>query len=85
MIELVIEPRRKDLGGFEVSRVLPFAKRHMVGPFIFFDHMGPANLPPEFHAASMCGPTPISGFPPSPICSMARSCIATVWDRNRPL
>jgi redox-sensitive bicupin YhaK (pirin superfamily) len=45
MIELVIEPRRKDLGGFTVSRMLPFAKRHMVGPFIFFDHMGPVNLP----------------------------------------
>jgi hypothetical protein len=45
MIELVIEQRRRDLGGFEVGRVLPFAKRRMVGPFIFFDHMGPA----EFH------------------------------------
>ena len=45
MIEIVIEPRRKDLGGFVVSRMLPFAKRHMVGPFIFFDHMGPVDLP----------------------------------------
>jgi redox-sensitive bicupin YhaK (pirin superfamily) len=45
MIELVIEPRAKDLGGFTVSRMLPFAKRHMVGPFIFFDHMGPVDLP----------------------------------------
>jgi redox-sensitive bicupin YhaK (pirin superfamily) len=48
-VELVIEARRRDLGGFEVGRVLPFAKRRMVGPFIFFDHMGPvqlaANLP----------------------------------------
>lgn len=35
MIEMVIEPRRRDLGaGFEVGRVLPFAKRRMVGPFI---------------------------------------------------
>jgi redox-sensitive bicupin YhaK (pirin superfamily) len=41
-IDLVIEPRTRDLGdGFEVRRVLPFAKRHMVGPFIFFDHFGP--------------------------------------------
>jgi redox-sensitive bicupin YhaK (pirin superfamily) len=44
MIELVIEQRRRDLGGFEVGRVLPFAKRRMVGPFVFFDHMGPAEF-----------------------------------------
>lgn len=44
MIELVIAQRRKDLGGFEVGRVLPFAKRRMVGPFVFFDHMGPVNF-----------------------------------------
>ena len=42
MIELVIDQRRKDLGGFEVGRVLPFAKKRMVGPFVFLDHMGPA-------------------------------------------
>jgi redox-sensitive bicupin YhaK (pirin superfamily) len=46
MIELVIEQRRRDLGGFEVGRVLPYAKRRMVGPFIFFDHMGPVDFPP---------------------------------------
>ena len=45
MIELLIDQRRRDLGGFEVGRVLPFAKRRMVGPFIFLDHMGPADLP----------------------------------------
>jgi redox-sensitive bicupin YhaK (pirin superfamily) len=45
MLDLVIEQRRKDLGGFEVGRVLPFAQRRMVGPFIFFDHMGPVDLP----------------------------------------
>jgi redox-sensitive bicupin YhaK (pirin superfamily) len=44
MIDLVIDQRRKDLGGFEVGRVLPFAKRRMVGPFIFFDHMGPVEF-----------------------------------------
>ncbi|HVZ08982.1 pirin family protein [Rhodopila sp.] len=42
MIELVIDQRRRDLGGFEVGRVLPYARRRMVGPFVFFDHMGPA-------------------------------------------
>jgi redox-sensitive bicupin YhaK (pirin superfamily) len=45
MIDLVIEQRRKDLGGFEVGRVLPYAKRRMVGPFVFFDHMGPVDMP----------------------------------------
>ena len=44
MLQSVIEQRRKDLGGFEVGRVLPFAKRHMVGPFIFFDYFGPAQF-----------------------------------------
>ena len=43
-LKLVIEQRRRDLGGFEVGRVLPFAKQHMVGPFIFFDHFGPAHF-----------------------------------------
>jgi len=45
MIELVIEQRRRSLGGFEVGRVLPQAKRRMIGPFVFFDHMGPIDLP----------------------------------------
>jgi hypothetical protein len=40
-IELTIEPRERDLGGFSVRRVLPSARRRMVGPFIFFDQMGP--------------------------------------------
>lgn len=44
-IELVIMPRRKDLGGFSVRRVLPAKERQMVGPWIFFDHMGPAHFP----------------------------------------
>jgi redox-sensitive bicupin YhaK (pirin superfamily) len=45
MIDLVIPQRRKDLGGFEVGRILPFAKHRMVGPFIFLDHMGPVDFP----------------------------------------
>ena len=44
MVEMVIPARKKDLGGFEVGRVLPFAQRRMVGPFIFLDHMGPADF-----------------------------------------
>jgi hypothetical protein len=45
-VELIIEPRRRDLGGFTVGRVLPYANRRMVGPFIFFDEMGPASFAP---------------------------------------
>ncbi len=40
----VIDQRRRDLGGLEVGRVLPFTRRHMVGPFIFFDHIGPTTF-----------------------------------------
>lgn len=45
-VALVIRPREKDLGEFSVRRVLPAPRRQMVGPFIFFDHMGPAEFPP---------------------------------------
>jgi redox-sensitive bicupin YhaK (pirin superfamily) len=45
-IELLITPKAKDLGEFSVRRVLPASDRQMVGPFIFFDHMGPAEFPP---------------------------------------
>ena len=44
MIDLVLNAHRRDLGGFEVGRVLPQAARRMVGPFVFFDHMGPVEL-----------------------------------------
>jgi redox-sensitive bicupin YhaK (pirin superfamily) len=43
-IELMVIPNSKDVGGFEVRRALPTAKRRLVGPFIFFDRMGPAVL-----------------------------------------
>ncbi len=45
-IDLIISSRKKDIGGFDVRRVLPYEKRRMIGPFIFFDHMGPAVFPP---------------------------------------
>lgn len=44
-IELIIQARERDLGGFSVRRVLPTSQRKMVGPWIFFDHMGPAQFP----------------------------------------
>lgn len=43
-VELMVIPRTSDLGGFEVRRALPSAKRRLVGPFIFFDRFGPAIL-----------------------------------------
>ncbi len=44
--EQIIEPHIKDLGGFEARRSLPQGDRTLVGPFIFFDHLGPATFPP---------------------------------------
>lgn len=43
-VETVIVPRSRDLGGFSVRRALPARERQMVGPFIFFDQMGPAEF-----------------------------------------
>jgi redox-sensitive bicupin YhaK (pirin superfamily) len=44
-LDLIIVPRVRDLGGgFSVHRALPHAKRQMVGPFIFFDQIGPVQL-----------------------------------------
>ena len=43
-LEAVIIPRAHDLGGFEVRRALPSRERQMVGPFIFFDQMGPGEF-----------------------------------------
>jgi redox-sensitive bicupin YhaK (pirin superfamily) len=44
-IELVIRARPRDLGGFHVRRLLPTAARRLIGPFVFFDHMGPTTFP----------------------------------------
>ena len=43
-LETLIVPRARDIGGFDVRRALPSPKRQMVGPFIFFDQMGPAEF-----------------------------------------
>lgn len=43
-LETVIVPRASDIGGFEVQRALPSKQRQMVGPFIFFDEMGPMEF-----------------------------------------
>jgi redox-sensitive bicupin YhaK (pirin superfamily) len=44
MIEMLIPQRRRSLGGFDVGRILPSTRRRMVGPFVFFDHMGPLDM-----------------------------------------
>jgi redox-sensitive bicupin YhaK (pirin superfamily) len=62
MIELVIDQRRRDLGGFEVGRVLPYRGGRMVGPFIFFDHMGPARFTAGFPRSVDVRPHPHIGL-----------------------
>jgi redox-sensitive bicupin YhaK (pirin superfamily) len=44
----LISARQRDLGGFTVRRVLPAERQPMVGPFIFFDHLGPTQFEPGF-------------------------------------
>lgn len=44
-IKHLIPPREKNLGDFTVRRLLPYSKQRMVGPWIFFDHIGPADFP----------------------------------------
>ncbi|PRP99637.1 pirin family protein [Enhygromyxa salina] len=45
-IETIIDGKPRDIDGFSVRRILPSAARRAVGPFVFFDHMGPAKLEP---------------------------------------
>ncbi len=62
MIDLVIGARRHDLGGFEVGRVLPFPGHRMVGPFVFFDHMGPVDFAPGLSRTVDVRPHPHIGL-----------------------
>ena len=62
MIDLVLDAHRKDLGGFEVGRVLPQVARRMVGPFVFFDHFGPARFAPGFPRSADVRPHPHIGL-----------------------
>ena len=62
MIELVIPQRKRDLGSFEVGRVLPYGKRRMVGPYIFFDRMGPKDLDPGLPPEADVRPHPHIGL-----------------------
>ena len=47
VIEHLLKPHTRDLGDFAVSRLLPAAATQTIGPFIFFDHMGPVAMPPR--------------------------------------
>jgi len=62
MVQMVIRQQRKNLGGFEVGRVLPSAKRRMVGPFVFFDHMGPVDFAPGISRSVDVRPHPHIGL-----------------------
>jgi len=63
MFEMLIQAREADLGhGLKVRRVLPYAKRRMVGPFIFWDHAGPVTLPAEQTRAADVRPHPHIGL-----------------------
>src|SRR6056297_679882 len=44
-VKTLLEPQEKDLGGFSVRRLLPTRELRAVGPFVFFDHLGPAEFP----------------------------------------
>jgi len=62
MLQRIIDQRRRDLGGFEVGRVLPFGVHKMVGPFIFFDHIGPARFAPGLPRSADVRPHPHIGL-----------------------
>jgi redox-sensitive bicupin YhaK (pirin superfamily) len=62
MIELVIDARTRDLGGFTVGRVLPYSHRRMVGPFIFFDYFGPVRFEPGIPRSVDVRPHPHIGL-----------------------
>ncbi|MCK7595584.1 pirin family protein [Pseudomarimonas salicorniae] len=62
MIEQILPQRRRDLGGFEVGRVLPHPQRRMVGPFVFLDEMGPADFPPGLDRKADVRPHPHIGL-----------------------
>jgi len=77
MSALHIVPRVHDLGdGFHVRRALPAAARRSVGPFVFFDHMGPATLAPG-HGLDV-RPHPHIGLATVTYLFEGRSCTVTV-------
>jgi redox-sensitive bicupin YhaK (pirin superfamily) len=59
---IIIESHARDLGGFSVGRVLPQIGHRSVGPFVFFDHFGPARFEPGFPRAADVRPHPHIGL-----------------------
>ncbi len=76
-IETLIIPRAVDLGGMEVRRALPSLKRQMVGPFIFFDQMGPAEFLTD--QGIDVRPHPHINLATVTTCSKAACGTATAW------
>jgi redox-sensitive bicupin YhaK (pirin superfamily) len=62
MLSIVIPARRRNIGLLEVGRILPFAQQRMVGPFIFLDHIGPLDLPPNMPRDTDVRPHPHIGL-----------------------
>ncbi|MEZ5645957.1 MAG: pirin family protein [Burkholderiaceae bacterium] len=63
MLEMTIDARQGDLGnGLKVRRLLPYAKRRHLGPFVFLDHAGPVTLTPEHVRAADVRPHPHIGL-----------------------
>lgn len=71
----MVVPGRRSLGGFEVARVLPFATRRVVGPFVLFEHMGPLKMRVGVSRCIDVLPHPHIGLALPPICSSAKSCV----------
>lgn len=62
MLDHVLEDRRRDIGGFEVARLLPAIGHRQVGPFVFFDHLGPVEFAAGFSKSADVRPHPHIGL-----------------------
>jgi redox-sensitive bicupin YhaK (pirin superfamily) len=83
-VELTIEARTRDLGGgLTVRRLLPSSAKQMVGPFIFFDHMGPVRMKPGQGIDVRPHPH-INLATVTYLFAGASSSIETHWDQSSP-
>ena len=80
-IETLVVPRARDIGGFEVRRALPAPRRRMVGPFVFFDQMGPAAF--VTGQGIDVRPHPHIGLATVTYLYRGSSSTATAWGRTR--
>ena len=77
MTMTLLKPHVKDIGGLEVRRLLPGHPHKMVGPFIFFDHMGPAEFAPVHSFHTRCRGRDQGG--PSTTRSLCGGLISSSW------